>query len=372
MNGHARSSTGTAAWRNAPIINPRQLGGIEAAVLDEPPGRGVRVAWVNTGSGLRYKVVLDRGLDIVDADFAGQSLTWLSANGTKAPDPAYCRGMDWLSAFPGGLLTSCGPLNTGAPSQDDGREWPLHGTHSHTPAQDVVVTNPDPRAGQLDMTIRGLVRTSRFFGPHIDLHRTIRSRLGENVIAIEDVFTNVDDQPVEMAWLLHINFGYPLLEPGASQFCYAGTVQPRSDSREWFATGRPFKNVPAPQPEHKGRGEAFAYIDPAVPRSGRVVCGVVNRRRKLALSVRYNKQEFPRLGNWQHWGPRGAYVAALEPMTAGVEGRHIDRQRGWLIRLRPGQQKRFAYEIAVSGEKTAMQELLALNQRPTEVVASGM
>jgi hypothetical protein len=316
--------------------------------------------------------VLDRGLDIVDADFAGQSLTWLSANGIKTPDIAYCRGMDWLSAFPGGLLTSCGPLNTGAPSHDDGQDWPIHGTHSHTPAQEVVVTNPDPRAGNFDMTISGLVRTSRFFGPNVDLRRTIRSHLGENVIAIEDVFTNADDQPVEMAWLLHINFGYPLLEPGASQFCYAGTVLPRSDSREWFVEGRPFKKVPSPLPAHKGRGEVFAYIDPAAPRSGQVLCGVVNRRRKLALSVRFNKTEFPRVGNWQHWGPRGAYVAALEPMTAGVEGRHIDRRRGWLIKLKPGQQKRFTYEIAVTTEKSAMQELLDLNQRPTKVVASGV
>ena len=42
------------------ISNPAQLGGIETAVLDNGAGRGVRVAWVNTGSPLRFKVVLDR------------------------------------------------------------------------------------------------------------------------------------------------------------------------------------------------------------------------------------------------------------------------------------------------------------------------
>jgi len=350
-----------------PVANPLQLGGIETSVLDEPPGRGVRIAWVNTGAGLRYKVVLDRGLDIVDADFAGQSLTWLSPGGVTPPDPVFCRDADWLSAFPGGLLTGCGPLNTGAPSRDAGRDWPLHGTHSHTPARDVVVVNPDPRTGRHDFSITGLIRTWRFFGAHIDLHRTIRGRLGRNVIAVEDVFTNQDDRPVEMAWLLHINFGYPLLEPGASEFCYCGTVRPRADSVEWFVEGRPFRKVPRPLAAHRGGGEVFAYVDPAASRDGQVLCGVVNRRRGLALSVRYNKREFPRLGNWQHWGPSGAFVGALEPMTGGVEGRHVDRQRGWLMTLPPGRQRRFTYQIAVSTDKADVRELLALNARPTKI-----
>ncbi len=280
MARRTRSNARTQEYHTAPVVNPLRLGGIETAVLDEPPARGVRIAWVNTGGGLRYKIVLDRGLDIVDADLASQSLTWLSPNGIKAPDLVYCRGMDWLSAFPGGLLTSCGPLNTGAPCHDAGRDWPLHGTHSHTPACEVTVTNPDPRAGRMDMEISGLVRTSRFFGPCLDLRRTIRSPLGRNIIAIEDFFTNNDDRPVEMAWLLHINFGWPLLEPGASEFCYHGKVQPRGDSVDWFAPGRPFKKVSPPLAAHKGPGEVFAYIDPTTPRSGQVLCGVVNRRRK--------------------------------------------------------------------------------------------
>ena len=71
-----------------PVINPSQLGGIETSVLDDGPGRGVRIAWVNTGGGRRYKVVIDRGLDIADAEFKGQSLTWHSLTGVTAPSRA--------------------------------------------------------------------------------------------------------------------------------------------------------------------------------------------------------------------------------------------------------------------------------------------
>jgi len=53
-------------WQNK-ISNAAQVGGIETSVLDNGAGRGTRIAWVNTGTGLRYKVVLDRAMDIVPA-----------------------------------------------------------------------------------------------------------------------------------------------------------------------------------------------------------------------------------------------------------------------------------------------------------------
>ncbi|HMO27009.1 MAG TPA: DUF4432 family protein, partial [Tepidisphaeraceae bacterium] len=55
---------------------------------------------------------------------------------------------------------------------------------------------------------------------------------------------------------------------------------------------------------------------------------------------------FPRLGCWQHWGP-GEYVAALEPMNCGVEGRDKDRARGWLDELAPGESREYAYSFSI-------------------------
>ena len=53
-------------WKDK-VGNTAQIGGIETSVLDNGLGRGNRIAWVNTGAGLRYKVVIDRAMDIVDA-----------------------------------------------------------------------------------------------------------------------------------------------------------------------------------------------------------------------------------------------------------------------------------------------------------------
>ena len=76
------SKIATEAFR---YINPAQVGGIETSVMDDGLGKGVRIAWVNTGAGLRYKVMIDRGLDIADAFFNAWSLTWLSYGGICAP-----------------------------------------------------------------------------------------------------------------------------------------------------------------------------------------------------------------------------------------------------------------------------------------------
>lgn len=349
-------------FADAPVINVLQVGGIETSVLEDGPGRGVRIAWVNTGAGLRYKVVLDRGMDIADAEFMGQSLTWLSYAGVQRPDSSLRQGLDWLSGFPGGLVVGCGPMNVGEPCTDEGDTVGLHGTHSNTPATVESIVNPDLVRKQYEMSITGTVRTARLFGPNVELRRTIRSTLGVPTIHIRDEFINRGNTRVPHAWLLHMNFGYPLLEAGASTFCYRGTITPMGPSSEaWFKADRSFREVPPPQAEHRGSGEVVAYIDPQAASDDRVVCGVVNRRRQIGVRIEYSKREFPLLGNWQHWGPGGSYVAAIEPMTGTVDGRDKDRKRGLLRFLEPGEPAVYQYSISATSEPSEIAKLLAIN-----------
>ncbi|MBL7153078.1 MAG: DUF4432 family protein, partial [Phycisphaerae bacterium] len=105
-------------WRNK-VSNHEQIGGIETSVLDNGPGKGARIAWVNTGAGLRYKVALDRGADIVDAFYNQHSLAWLSHGGLTSPRPDANTGIEWLWSFPGGLLITCGLTHAGGPETDE-------------------------------------------------------------------------------------------------------------------------------------------------------------------------------------------------------------------------------------------------------------
>lgn len=346
------------------FIHPAQAGGIEAYVIDEGPARGVRALCVNTGGGLRYRVLVDRGMDIDQAFFNQHSLSFLTHKGVTPPTRGLDRGLDWLKSFAGGLLTSCGPFNIGPPGTDAGEELGLHGTHSNTGATIESVRQPDPHAGRGEMSIVGTIRYGAFYGPCVRLRRTISSSLGANAIVIEDTFTNDGNESVPHAWLLHINFGYPLVDAGA-QLCFdSPRVEPTEaeESAARFANGVDYKRIPGPQARHRGPASAVAYLFPKpIDRAGNVTVGIVNRKLGLGAAIHYNSKEFPRCGNWQHLGPR-EYVTALEPMNGTIDGRWIDRQNKRLDHLAPHASKTYRYRIEALTARASLDALLRLNR----------
>jgi hypothetical protein len=348
------------------FINPAQIGGIESYTFADGPARNTRALLVNTGAGLRYRILPDRGLDIDQAFFHQHSLTFLAHKGVTPPQADALRhGLDWLRGFPVGLLTSCGPTNIGGPATDNGETVGLHGPHSGTPATIESIVQPDPRAGRLDMTVVARFRYGAFYGPSIDMRRTLTSTLGQNQIDITDEFFNAGNEDQPHAWLLHINFGYPLCDEGAI-FCYdAAKIEPLNDpaAQEYFsASNASYKRIPVPLDKHHGPNSVVAYLYPKpTSNHGDTTVGIVNEKLGFGVAIKYNTNEFPRCGNWQHWGQH-EYVGALEPMTGGVEGRDNDRARGWLQTLPAGGRKSYQYRIEVVSDKDGLRELLALNR----------
>lgn len=345
------------------FINASQIGGIEAYTLDEGPARGVRALCVNTGGGLRYRVLVDRGLDIDQAFFNQRSLAFLTHKGVTPPTRGLDRGLDWLRSFAGGLLTSCGPFNVGPPGEDDGEELGLHGPHSNTAAAIESVVQPDPHGGQEGMSIVGTVRYGSLYGPCVRLRRTISSSLGKNTITFRDEFFNAGNKALPHAWLLHINFGYPLLDAGAEICANSARVEPTDapESIERFKPGVDYKRLLGPQEAHRGPNAAVAYFYPKpTNRSGSTTVAIVNRKLSLGVAIHYNTKQFPRLGNWQHFGP-GEYVTALEPMNGTVDGRAKDRERGLLDQLEAGGRKVYEYQIEVVADRARVDALRALN-----------
>jgi hypothetical protein len=346
-------------------INPQQVAGIESYVFADGQAFGTRALLVNTGGGLRYRILPDRGLDIDQAFFNQHSLAFLTHKGATRPSRAYDRGLDWLKSFPGGLLTSCGPLNIGPPATDQGEELGLHGTHSNTPATIESIVQPDPRRDRNDIVVTAIVRYGQLYGPNVELRRTIASQIGANAINVTDEFTNLGNTEVPHAWLLHINFGYPLVDAGA-ELCYDSTkVQPLDNegARTRFGGGKDPKKIPAPLDSHRGETSAVAYLFPKSDKQGRATVGIVNKKLGVGVAIRYSTKEFPRCGNWQHFGPSGEYVTALEPMNGTIAGRDKDRQSGDLDTLKPGAVKTYHYTIEVVTDRAQIDALRALNGR---------
>lgn len=336
--------SGEAGWKDK-ISNPAQLGGIETSVLDNGLGRGNRIAWINTGTGLRYKVVFDRGMDIADAFYNQHSLAWLSHGGFTAPQPQSDKGIDWLRTFGGGLLTTCGLSHVGGPEKDEFGERGVHGQISNTPAEIVSIIQPDPVAGKMEMSITGIIKETKVFGPSLELRRTISGRLGEPTIRIHDEVINRGNTPTPFMLLYHFNFGYPLVDEG-TEILWEGQWQPRfgAENARIFKEGNDFKKCPAPIDDHLGTGEEVVFIDPTANDAGQCTCGLSNTGIGLKVEINFNKNELPHLINWQHWG-KGEYVTGIEPATNPPIGQSQARANKELIFLNPYETRTFDLAI---------------------------
>jgi Domain of unknown function (DUF4432) len=67
----------------------------------------------------------------------------------------------------------------------------------------------------------------------------------------------------------------------------------------------------------------------------------------LAFSVRFRPEELPEFVQWTMTG-EGAYVLGLEPATCRVGGYEVEEAAGRVIRLEPGEVRRYQLEIEVS------------------------
>jgi hypothetical protein len=344
-------------WKGK-ISNVKQLGGIETSVIDNGSGRGSRIAWINTGTGLRYKVVIDRAMDIADAFYNQHSVAWLSGLGVSAPQPFSDKGLSWLRTFGGGLLVTCGLTHIGAPESDEFGERGLHGSISNIPAEIESIIQPDPLSGEMEMSITGSVKQAQIFGPSLELKRTISGTLGKPVIRIHDEITNRGNTPVPHMILYHCNFGWPLVDEGTDIIWNGKWKYSRGDGKEEiFKESNNFRKCPAPTKSHNGSGEEVAFIDIKHDGNNFCFCGLYNASLGIAMSMKFKKDQLPWLTNWQHWG-NGEYVTGLEPGTNPCWGQAKSRQEGTLIQLEPGEKKSYDLEIEVLNDKKQIEEFI--------------
>ena len=334
------------------ISNTAQLGGIETSILDNGAGRGTRIAWINTGTGLRYKVVLDRAMDIADAFYNEHSIAWLSHAGISAPQPLANKGLDWLRTFFGGLLTTCGLTHVGGPESDQHGDRGIHGNISNIPAEIESIIQPDPLKDNMKMSITGIMKESKIFGPSLELKRTISGMLGQSYLHIHDEITNRANTAAPHMLLYHFNFGWPVADEGA-QILWNGkwTLPDREGDNKIFNDRNDFHKCPAPIDIHKGTGEAVAFIDIDADNKGDCISGIYNAELNIAVSVSFRKEQLPWLINWQHWA-YGEYVTGIEPGTHPPIGQSKARRNNELIFIEPGETKTYDVRIEVMSNES--------------------
>jgi len=326
-----------------------QIAGVRLMQLQDGQEAGVRIADVRSGSGLRFQISLDRGMDISVAEYKGMSLAWRSPRGDAHPayfDPKF---LGWLRSFPGGLVTGCGLTSAGAPSVDDGDELGIHGRLSNLPASDVEVKT-DWDGDQCVFRVGGAMRESVPFKDNLVLHRTIEVELGKSLITLRDRVVNEGFRKSPLMLLYHINLGWPLLNDGAALHFNAQSMRPRDAEAE---TGKASATkIPAPISGYK---EQVFYHELIADNNGFASALLANKTLGVGAFVQYRKKELPRFIQWKMVA-EGEYVLGFEPANCLVEGRAKERERGTLQFLEPGESREFFVRIGVLDGSTTIDQ----------------
>lgn len=321
--------------RAGKVANLDQLASATTSTVVDGPAAGCRAVDLRVAGGIDLRILPDRGFDIGQAWFEGLPLAWISSVGESAPLSAPA-GTDWLGAFGGGLVTTCGLRNVGPPSEGHG----MHGRFSHLQASDVRVHREQER-NDVVLTAAASIDEADPDGGRLRLERTIRTRTFRGLLEVADVTTNLGPATEPAPLLYHVNLGVPLFDQGARLELDSEEVVPRDADAErgmssWMTPGPPREGAREMVFEHRLRPD----------RSGWGRAALVNPPLRLRLELQWRRAELPRFHQWLHTAA-SMYVLGLEPANCSVLGRGADRAAGTLPVLEPGARRATVLRIAV-------------------------
>ncbi len=329
-------------------IGPDQVGGpargysVTKRVLHGGLREGVDVVEVDNGR-LRFVVVPTRGMGIWRASCDQLSLGWLSP--VRGPvNPAFvpqsdANGIGWLYGF-NELLVRCGLESNGAPEflPNGALKYPLHGRVANTPAHKVDVTI-DGDSGEI--AVIGVVDETRMFGNKLRMTSTIKTRVGSCELSVVDEIQNISAAPGELELLYHINFGMPLLTPGATVALPVKKLAPRDavavdNLKEWNLYGS----------ETPGASEVCLFFDLLADSAGQTQVLLRSVTGQQGVSVKANRNQLPCFTIWKNReAVNDGYVTGLEPAVNFPNPKSFEKDHGRVIVLEPGEKRRF--EVAI-------------------------
>jgi len=326
------------------------IGGIKKYKLSGGSESEVEMIQVRTGAGLSYHVNVSRALDIGLAEFCGVPLSWHSVNGEVHPNYFDTTGTEWLRTAVGGLLMTCGLTQVGAPCEDNSEWLGVHGRIHHQPAQ-LLTAEGYWEDDEYLIHIKGVSEETKIFGEYLRLTRVIKSKLGENKIAIHDTVENIGFESTPLMILYHFNFGFPLLSEHTKIYFPSINVAARD-------TGTPVSGYDSFQPPEIGIAERVYYHELDPDKIENNLASVIiqnphfptihhNTNKEISVRLSWDVRTLSNLIQWRMHGA-GIYALGIEPSNCDVKGRVFERSRGSLIFLEPGDKKDYQLEILIA------------------------
>ena len=329
-------------------------GGVRLTELSDGTQRGIRMLEFRTGSGLRFTVLVDRAMDISEVEWRGASLGWHGPSGLRSAalhEPEGEGGFGWARSFTGFLVT-CGLDHILGPEEVDVRHYGypgaqttrhgLHGRVANIPAR-LTGYGESWEADRCILWAEGSVRQATTFGENLVLIRRIEADLGGREIRLTDRVVNEGFAPTPHMFFYHVNLGAPLLGEGARYVAPIADVVWAAHAARYRDQDVGYARVPGPQDRF---AEQVWQHETAADADGEVPVALLNDRLGLGLQVVTRKDQLPCLYEWQHF-QAGAYALGIEPSTHHVLGNTAARERGEMIWLTAGEERRYDARFAV-------------------------
>jgi len=326
-----------------------QFAGVRLMTLGDGVERGIRMLEFRTGTGLRFTVLVDRALDIADCEHKGRAIGWNSPAGFRHPglhDYEGEGGLAWLRSF-SGLIVTCGLDHTLFMHDDDASHYvyaprekvssSLHGRVGTIPAR-LTGYGEQWDGDECTLWCEGVVQQSTVFGEDLHLIRRIEARVGSDEIRLTDRVVNHGFYRTPHMYCYHINVGHPVLAEGSRYLAPISDVvwaAHAGDDYRKQAVG--YRTLPAPQLNFH---EQVWQHELAADAAGEVPVALVNDAIGLGFEVVTRKAQFPCQYQWQNL-QAGQYAMGIEPSTNHVLGKPFARERGELIWLEHGDERRY-------------------------------
>jgi hypothetical protein len=336
-NGHAGPSPEQVL---ALVGDLRQVCRIDRFVHDDGPARGSRLVRVVNGGGLEIELLPDRGLDLGHVTYRGIPLAWAAPALPAGPAHVDPHGTGWLRTFSGGLLTTCGLDQFGAPTVDQDQAFGLHGRASSLAATHLSTRAPSSASDDPELQVTAELRQASLFGENLRLERELRTRFGSASFTLEDRITNLGVDPQPHLLLYHLNLGWPLLGPGAT----VDVPAERTTARDADAEPGLADWEQVPEPADRYPEQVLRHDLAEVPRA---TVTVSNPAVGLRLRLHVDPRVLPHVFQWRLLR-RGTYVLGIEPANSpAIGGRGEARAQGALPELEPGETRRYALTVEI-------------------------
>lgn len=321
-----------------------QLGGIKYYKFIDGVGKGVRAVDIKSPCGLDMTVLPDRGMDISYLSYKSIPISWKSA--TKETSQFYYDSSEneWLRSFYGGLITTCGLMNIGLPNVDNGEKLGMHGRIANISAENVYADGKWEN-DTYTMWVQGKVREAKVGGEKLQLERKITTWMDNPRIVVDDIVENIGHKKSPIMILYHVNIGYPVVGNGSK------LIEGRAEVTAWEENAKKgVENFNIFSDPIKGFKSEVYFHDIEADDDGNSNIAIINENfnggQGIGIWMKFNKDNLPYMIQWKQMG-EGEYLCGIEPANSFISGRKVEREKGTLKFIEPGEKIKYRLEFNI-------------------------